>query len=118
MSLNQHFSKLMYGTLACQDIKVWEGQSHKVGGHSFVWTDHIASDMSEASFVRISLKGTNDSYMAIAEEKQRKSKMITYVIGGWGNSQSTVKFLQKNSGDRWHGNPGEPYAYAGKVHNG
>ena len=74
--------------------------------------------MTEASFIRISLKGTNDSYMAFAEEKERKAKMITYVLGGWGNNSSTVRYLEKESTQCWHGHPHEPYTYSGKVHNG
>ena len=54
-------------------------------GQNFIWTDNIAGDISKAAFVRIELKGTNDSYISIAEEKERKAKMITYVIGGWDN---------------------------------
>ena len=100
------------------ESKVWEGKTPSVNGHNFVWTDKVAGEITDAKFVRIALKGTKDSYLAIAEEKERRAKMITYVIGGWNNGWSVVNWLEKGSNAKWSGNPGEAHSYQGNVHKG
>ena len=69
---------------------------------------------------RFSVKGTNDSYICFAEEKTDDAKKITYVLGGWGNSTSTVKWMPKGQKGNhgWHGIPSDPYTYKGQVHKG
>ena len=69
---------------------------------------------------RFSVKGTNDSYICFAEEKTDDAKKITYVLGGWGNSTSTVKWMPKGQkgNQGWHGVPSDPYTYKGYVHKG
>ena len=45
--------------------------------------------------MRFSLKGTNDTWISFAEEKDDKSKKITYVLGGWGNAGCGVNWMAK-----------------------
>ena len=74
---------------------MWTGTTPKINGHNFVWTDHVGGDISKTSMFRFSVRGTNDSYICFAEEKTDDAKKITYVLGGWGNSTSTVKWMPK-----------------------
>ena len=45
--------------------------------------------------MRFSLKGTNDTWIAFAEEKDDKAKKITYVLGGWNNAGCGVHWMPK-----------------------
>ena len=83
-------NEMMFGTLSFQTISEWTGKTKQVGGHDFKWPDYVAGDLSKSKKLRFSLKGSNDSYLALAEEKEQNSKKITYVLGGWGNKHSTV----------------------------
>ena len=96
---------------------MWESTTFH-HGHDFIWTDKVAGNLEEASFVRIALKGTKDAYLAFSEEKERRSKMITVVIGGWNNGWSVINWLEKDSRAKWSGNPGEPHSYQGKIFKG
>ena len=71
----------------------WTGETKVVAGHNFIWTDFVVCDMTEVAFIRIELKGTNDSYLAFAEEKEHKSKKITYVLGGWNNHKCCPSWI-------------------------
>ena len=66
------------------------GVTPKINGHNFTWPGGVSGDISKVSSFKFSVKGTNDSYMCFAEEKTDDAKKITYVLGGWGNSVSTV----------------------------
>ena len=94
---------------------MWTGTTPKINGHNFVWTDHVGGDISKTSMFRFSVKGTNDSYICFAEEKTDDAKKITYVLGGWGNSTSTVKWMPKGQkgNNGWHGSPSDPHTYKG-----
>ena len=75
----------------------------------------MAGDLSKSQMLRFSLKGTNDSYLALAEEKEQNAKKITIVLGGWGNKHSTIYWPQKGAtGNRgWHGSPNDKHSYTG-----
>ena len=46
--------------------------------------------------MRFSLKGTMDTWIAFAEEKDDTAKKkITYVLGGWGNTGCGVHWMPK-----------------------
>ena len=45
--------------------------------------------------LRFYLQGKHDSYICLAEEKLQDAKKITYVMGGWGGSKSSVAWREK-----------------------
>ena len=71
------------------------GVTPKINGHNFTWPSGVSGDISKVSSFKFSVKGTNDSYLCFAEEKADDAKKITYVLGGWSNSVSTVKWMPK-----------------------
>ena len=72
------------------NIVEWTGTTKRVDFHDFHWPDYVAGDLSESKMLRFSLKGTNDSYLALAEEKDHNAKKITIVLGGWDNCHSVI----------------------------
>jgi hypothetical protein len=73
-----------------------------------------------AKVIRFAVKGKNDSYICLAEDKTDDAKKITYVLGGWGNNVSTVKWMPKGQPGNhgWHGGPNDEFSFRGKVHEG
>ena len=86
------------------EVVEWQGETPAVSGHNFDWTHHVVCDMKEVAFVRIELKGSNDSYVALAETKEHLAKKITYVFGGWNNTRSLPSWINKGERGQFHGN--------------
>ena len=72
------------------NIVEWTGTTKRVDFHDFHWPDYVAGDLSESKMLRFSLKGTNDSYLALAEEKDHNAKKITVQLGGWDDNHSVM----------------------------
>ena len=64
------------------NIVEWTGTTKRVDFHDFHWPDYVAGDLSESKMLRFSLKGTNDSYLALADTKIQKelkfSRLMEY----------------------------------------
>ena len=111
---------MLYSALAAENFVEWKGKTKATPGHEFHWPDCCPGDISGSCLIRFSLKGVHDTYLAFAEEKEHNAKKITYLVGGWDNKASAVKWQKKgDSGNRgWHGQPQDPYSYSGQVHKG
>ena len=85
--------------MGAKEVVEWQTETPAVGGHNFTWTDHVVCELPEVAFVRIELRGTNDSYVGLAEAKEHRSKKINCVFGGGGNSNFYPAYV--NQGDDW-----------------
>ena len=88
-------NNLLYGALTSRKYVEWTGNTKSFHGHNFNWAEGVIIDISDSNLMRFALKGTNDTWIAFAEEKDDKAKKITYVLGGWNNSGCGVHWMPK-----------------------